>query len=311
MFFSEGQEYVEENYNDWSKLYTTLQLFEKNNAQGTFSCIISLHTKLYEREWPCTSDLLYNENNLIGRLYRYFYIYFKTFSAPAIDTLFLLVLSILAMESAASIRSLYRHFLPGITKKSLNAFYYACSYAKADYSIFMITTADMALNLIPEKLQSQPVFLCIDDTMVSKFGKKFEDISKLFDHAAHHDSIYLNGHCFVCVMLCVPVWNKGRIHYLSVPLGYHMWQKKESKLELAASMIRQVMPEFRNKKNVIILCGGWYVKKNLVSIVDEYENLDLIGNARSGSVIYGLPPQRTEKKGGPARIAWEKDFCPG
>ncbi len=176
----------------------------------------------------------------------------------------------------------------------------------------MITTADMALNLIPEKLQSQPVFLCIDDTMVSKFGKKFEDISKLFDHAAHHDSIYLNGHCFVCVMLCVPVWNKGRIHYLSVPLGYHMWQKKESKLELAASMIRQVMPEFRNKKNVIILCDGWYVKKNLVSIVDEYENLDLIGNARSGSVIYGLPPQRTEKRGRPAshgkRLSVQDDF---
>ena len=71
--FSEGQEYVEENYNDWSKLYTTLQLFEKNNAQGAFSCIINLHTKLYEREWPCTSGLLYNKNNLIGRLYRYFY----------------------------------------------------------------------------------------------------------------------------------------------------------------------------------------------------------------------------------------------
>ena len=75
------------------------------------------------------------------------------------------------MESAASILSLYRHFLLGITKKSLNAFYYARSYAKADYSKFMNTTADMALNLILEKLQSQPVFLRIDDTMVSKFGK--------------------------------------------------------------------------------------------------------------------------------------------
>ena len=174
----------------------------------------------------------------------------------------------------------------------------------------MITTADMALNLIPEKLQSQPVFLYIDDTMVSKFGKKFEDISKLFDHAAHHGSNYLNGHCFVSVMLCVPVWNKGRIHYLSVPLGYRIWQKKESKLELAASIIRQVMPEFRNKKNVIILYDSWYIKKNLVSIVDEYENLDLIGNARSDSVIYGLPPQRTVKRDR-ARIAWEKAFCPG
>ena len=216
------------------------------------------------------------------------------------------------MESAVSIRSLYRHFLSGITKKSLNAFYYACSYAKADYSRFMNVTAGMALKLIPEKLSSQPVFLCIDDTMAPKFGKKFEDVSKLFDHAAHNGSNYLNGHCFVSVMLCVPVWNKNRIHYLSVPLGYRMWQKKESKLELAASMVRQAMPEFSNKKNVIILCDSWYVKKNLVSIVDEYENLDLIGNARSDSVIYDLPPQRTGKRGRPAlhgkKLSIQDDF---
>ena len=136
------------------------------------------------------SDLLYNENNLIGRLYRYFYIYFRTCSMPTVETLFLLVLSILAMESAGSIRSLYKHFLSGITKKSLNAFYYACSYAKVDYSRFMDVTASMALKLIPDKLSSQPVFLCIDDTMVPKFGKKFEDVSKLFDHAAHNGSNY-------------------------------------------------------------------------------------------------------------------------
>ena len=176
----------------------------------------------------------------------------------------------------------------------------------------MNTTADMALNLIPEKLQSQPVFLCIDDTMVSKFGKKFEDVSKLFDHAAHNGSNYLNGHCFVSVMVCVPVWNKGRIHYLCVPLGYRMWQKKESKLELAASMIRHVMPVFHEKKNVIILCDSWYVKKNLVSIIDEYENLDMIGNARSDSVLYDLPPQRTGKRGRPAlhgkKLSIQNDF---
>lgn len=231
---------------------------------------------------------------------------------PTIDTLFLLVLSMLAMESADSIRSLYRHFLSGITKKSLNVFYYACSYAKTDYSRFMNVTAGMALNLIPEKLRSQPVFLCIDDTMVSKFGSKFEDVSKLFDHAAHNGSNYLNGHCFVSLMLCVPVWNKSKVHYLAVPLGYRMWQKKESKLELAASMVRLVMPEFRRKKNVIILCDSWYVKKNLVSIVDEYENLDLIGNARSDSVLYDLAPQPTGKRGRPAkhgkRLSIQDDF---
>ena len=114
----------------------------------------------------------------------------------------------------------------------------------------MNVTASMALRLIPEHLQSQPVFLCIVDTMVSKFGKKFEDVSKLFDHAAHNGSNYLNGHCFVSIMLCIPVCKNNRVSYLSLPLGYRMWQKKESKLELAASMIRQVMLEFQEKKQL-------------------------------------------------------------
>ena len=167
-----------------------------------------------------------------------FFIYFKTFSAPTADTLFLLVLSILALESVHSIRFLYQHFLSGITKKSLNAFYHACSYAKADYSRFMNVTARTALHLIPDLLKTQPVFLCIDDTMVTKFGTKFENVSKLFDYAAHNVSNYLNGPSFVSLMLCVPVWKHNKISYLAVPLGYRMWQKKESKLQLAASMVR-------------------------------------------------------------------------
>ena len=51
-------------------------------------------------------------------------------------------------------------------------------------------------------------------------------------------------------------------------------------------MVRQVMPEFSSQKNVIILCDSWYTKQNLVSIVEEYPNLDLIGNARADSIIY-------------------------
>ena len=117
-------------------------------------------------------------------------------------------------------------FLSEITEKSLNVFYYACSYAKVDYSRFMNTTVRIVLKLIPDSLQTQPVFLCVDDTMVSKFGTKFENVSKLFDHAAHNGSNYLNGHCFVSIMLCIPVWKNDRVSYLSLPLGYRMWQKK-------------------------------------------------------------------------------------
>lgn len=160
----------------------------------------------------------------------------------------MLVLSILAMESAYSIRFLYKHFLSAITAKSLNAFYYACSYAKIDYTGFMDVTAHMALSLVPRSLRSQPVFLCIDDTMSTKFGKKFENVSLLFDHAAHNGSSYLNGHCFVSLMLCVPVWKGRRVSYLSVPLGYRMWDKETSKLNLATCMVRQVMPVFSSQK---------------------------------------------------------------
>lgn len=176
----------------------------------------------------------------------------------------------------------------------------------------MNATASMALKLTPENLRAQPVFLCIDDTIVPKYGKKFEDVSKLFDHSAHHGSGYLNGHCFVSVMLCVPVWDKDRIVYQALPLSYRMWQEKESKLELAASMVRQAMPELAEKKNVIILCDSWYTKGGLVSVVDEYPNLGLIGNARYDSVLYDLAPQPTGKRGRPAkhgrRLSVERDF---
>ena len=176
----------------------------------------------------------------------------------------------------------------------------------------MNVTASMTLKLVPKSLETQPVFLCIDDTIVPKFGKKFEDAPKLFDHAAHNGSNYLNGHCFVSVMPCVPVWDKDKIVYQSVPLSYRMWQKKESKLELAASMVRQAMPGLMGKKNVITLCDSWYTKSSLVSVVDEYPNLDLIGNARYDSVLYGLAPQPTGRRGRPAkhgeRLSAERDF---
>lgn len=79
---------------------------------------------------PCTSNFIYNRSTVIGKLY----IYFSAFSAPTAKALFLLVFSMLALEAADSIRFLFRHFLSKITEKSLKAFYYTCSYAKADYT---------------------------------------------------------------------------------------------------------------------------------------------------------------------------------
>ncbi len=55
-----------------------------------------------------------------------------------------------------------------------------------------------------------------------------------------------------------------------------------------------------------------FVKNDLICLVDEYENLDLIGNARADSVIYGLAPEPTRKKGRPAvhgrKLSIQDDF---
>lgn len=246
-------------------------------------------------------NLLYHKNTVIGRLNNYFSIYFQNFSSSTIENLFLLIIAIIAMETAYSIRNLYNHFISRITNKSLNAFYYACSYAKIDYSNFMSITAELVLKMIIPYYESQPVFLCIDDTMIAKFGQKFEDVSKLFDHAAHNGSNYLNGHCFVSLMLCVPVCRNNKIHYCSIPLGYRMWKKDITKLQLAREMVDKVMPTLSKVHQVILLFDSWYAKKDLTSIVSNYSNLDIVCNARYDSVIYDLPPEKTGKRGRPAK----------
>jgi len=80
-----------------------------------------------------------------------------------------------------------------------------------------------------------------------------------------------------------------------------MWQKKKTKPELAASMVHQVMSEFRTKKNVVILCDSRYAGKDLVRVVNDYPNPDIICNAGCDSVIYGLAPKPAGRKGRPAK----------
>lgn len=49
----------------------------------------------------------------------------------------------------------------------------------------MLAVAKLALELIPDTLRNEPVFLSTDDTIVVKFGKHFEQVSILHDHALH------------------------------------------------------------------------------------------------------------------------------
>ncbi len=62
----------------------------------------------------------------------------------------------------------------------------------------------------------------------------------------------------------------------------------------------------------LILYDSWYTKQNLVSLVDEYPNPELIGNARIDSIMYDPAPARTGRRGRPAKhgkhLSVETDF---
>ena len=115
-----------------------------------------------------------------------------------------------------------------LSDTSLNAFYYTPKTDSYDHSVWNDVTVFKAVRAVPGSLQEQLLFLSIDDTMIEKSGKHFKLCSKLYDHAAHNGSNYLNGHCLVSLLLPFPVCQNGKILYLSVLVGYRLWDKEKS-----------------------------------------------------------------------------------
>ncbi len=145
------------------------------------------------------------KNSVLDRLKSYFNEYFLDATKPTAKNLFLIVVSILALDVFRSVRFAHRHVLSKLSGTSLNAYYYALKCGRLNPGAWRDVTVSKVLRTVPDQLMEQPLFLSIDDTMVAKEGEKFELRSKLFDHAAHNGSNYLNGHCMVSILLSFPV----------------------------------------------------------------------------------------------------------
>ncbi|MCH3903708.1 MAG: transposase [Limosilactobacillus oris] len=188
-----------------------------------------------------------------------------------------------------------------MTHRCLNSYYQALQNETVTSHSLRLQTAQLPCSLIPAALQNEPVFLSVDDTTVPKFGKKFDAVSLLHDHACHTGKPYVNGHCFVSLTLSVPVLNRHEgkaplIRYLAVPVGYRMWTKEQTKLELAGDLIEEVMPLLKDRQ-VLLLFDSWYAKSSLIERVLQYPGLDIICNVRSDSAMYELPPLPNGKSG--------------
>ena len=166
--------------------------------------------------------LLYLKNSVFNRLFLYFQDYFSNASKPTARNLLLLVISILILDIFRSVHFAHGHVISRLSDTSLNVFYYTLKTQAYDHYVWNDITISKAARVLPASLEKQPFFLSIDDTMVEKSGKHFELCSKLFDHAAHNGSNYLNGHCMVSLLLSFPIYRDRKIRYLSVPVGYRL-----------------------------------------------------------------------------------------
>ena len=239
--------------------------------------------------------LLYTSDTLVGKLREKFFQCFSNQTKPTQEHLFDLMLSIMALDGFQSVK-----FISEITDFSLNSYYFTLNRSKIDLSDWMVSLIHIALSLIPSDCK-QPLVLSIDDTLVEKYGEKFEHYSKLFDHSAHHGNNYLKGHCFVSVVLSVPVQNGADCRYLSFPLAYRMWTKAKTKLEMAAELVHEARKAIGSNYLVALCCDSWYPKGPVKELVNELDNFAIICNVRSDTAIYDLPPAKSGRGRPPKR----------
>lgn len=239
-----------------------------------------------------------SKNSFIQTLKQYLLKYRSLFKKRSFDIFFWLILAIISVEEVRSIRFLYEHFIKRYSKKTLNSLYYVLSYIHFPTEDIMKITVGIVLSLIPEVLKGTTIFITIDDTLQAKFGNKFDCYFKHFDHTSKSGNAYLNGHCFVSLAINIPLNYMGKTKILSIPVGYRLYTKEKSKLQLASDMIESIMDLLKDFQ-VILLCDSWYSKGMIIDTVKKHENLQLIAAVRSDTALFDLPPSPTGKRGRP------------
>ena len=242
---------------------------------------------------------LYTQTSIISKLKKAFFEIFSGESKHTKEHLFELLTSVLCLNGFQSVKYCFDHFIENVSDNKLKSYYFTLNESKIDLSKWMKNLVKMALSVIPEKLFDNLIILSIDDTMVEKYGEHFENRELLFDHAGHNGSNYLNGHCFVSLMLSIPISDKGTVRYISFPVGYRMWTKDKTKLAMTADLVTDVMEIMGTERNVCLLCDSWYPKAEITELPQKYENLAIICNVRHDTALYDLPPQKSGKKGRP------------
>ena len=136
-----------------------------------------------------------NNESCFKILKKYLSSYRHIFHKRSFEIFLLIIISIIVMQKMQSIKFIYEKFISKFWNKSLNSIYFFLKSDKYSLEEMMRTTTRIAMSLIPNELRKKvTVYLIIDDTLQPKFGEKFDNRYKLFDHAKHNGTLYMNGH---------------------------------------------------------------------------------------------------------------------
>ena len=209
-------------------------------------------------------------NSIINTLKKYLSAYNNIFYKRSFNNFQIIVFSILYMQEVKSIKLLYDKFIRKHWDVFLNRFYYFLSEKNFNITELAVATINIVIKLIPDSLKDTiTIYLIVDDTLQSKFGTHFDCYDTMFDHTNKNGSNYLNGHCFVCLAMAIPLMYNNKIHYIKIPMMYKLYDKSKTKLELAADMVESVAPAL-NKYQVILTCDSWYTKKLFISKIEKF-----------------------------------------
>ena len=259
-----------------------------------------------------------------------FNLFCKT-NKPTSLNLVLFVLSMLMLNSCKSVRFMFIHCIKYIAKVSLNRFYYMFNGSKIDVDDWTKELLKFAISLIPVDCPHQ-ILLSVDDTLIEKIGEFFAYIGILHDHAKHNGTEYLHGHCFVCVVMSIPILVNGGYVYISFPIGYRLWVPEnvdystikvkdrtakrkavrsaklkvdknnyKNKLEIGKDLCEIARSIIGNDRTIILLGDSWYPKGAIRDFVLEHRNICGIFNVRKDTAIFDLPQSKTGKRGRPPK----------
>ena len=240
--------------------------------------------------------------------------------------LLLTVFAMCSQNACKSVRFMYHHFLRPLAKRKLSSLYAMLNEATIDLSSRLSNFCRLLVRLIPESCRTYPIFLVIDDTLIEKVGTHFEAWAKLFDHASHNGTNYLNGHCVVTLVVLVPFLDEnGHVTYERVPMKHKLWVPKKnkgkdkkaaldresivsgipyrSKYELLREILEEAVSALGADRNSVLLADSWYPKGEILEFVNGNGNVAGVFNVPINTVLYDKKVQEhTGKRGRPREV---------